>query len=108
MAPYLKAQIKFDQTTTIDVNMLALLGVFEALSRLLGYGLVVAPEIQRPATNPSDALSAYRKRTLSLRANVRYRKAVAFLSDGHNMDTMGNPVVLYNSSKCLKIQNVRL
>ena len=40
-------------------------------------------------------------------ANER-RKAVALLSDGHHMDTTAASVVLYDSLKSLKTQNVRL
>ena len=36
------------------------------------------------------------------------RKAVALLSDAHDMDTMGDSVVSYDSFKSLKTPNMRL
>jgi hypothetical protein len=39
---------------------------------------------------------------------IECRKAVALLSDGHHMDTMGSSVILFDFAKSLKTQTVRL
>jgi len=48
--PSSPAQAKLDQITTIDVSVVAPRDVFESLSRMLGYELTIAPEIQKPVT----------------------------------------------------------
>ena len=50
LVPTSPAQTKLDKTTTIDVSGVAPRDVFASLSRLLGYELVIAPEIQKPVT----------------------------------------------------------
>jgi type II secretory pathway component GspD/PulD (secretin) len=50
LVPSSKAQSKLDRTTTIDVSAVAPRDVFASLSRLLGFELAIAPEIQKPVT----------------------------------------------------------
>ncbi len=50
LVPHSQAQAKLDRTTTIDVSAVAPRDVYASLSRLLGFELAIAPEIQKPVT----------------------------------------------------------
>jgi type II secretory pathway component GspD/PulD (secretin) len=50
LAPCTPAQPKLDRRTTIEVTAVMPRDVYGALSRVLGYELAIAPEIQQPVT----------------------------------------------------------